>query len=139
MKGTFPRNKGTFFSLVTCFSSFFLIMTPPPILYAMSKVAHFLSRFFSLKSLIFMVVIAGWYYHLVYAFESESTLYSCLNVKELLAENKRNVWNLSDSKGIRNHIHLVSKRTLEYISIRCIWLHVIAMSHTRLRLNLHSI
>ena len=33
-------------------------------------------------------------YHVTYAFQSESTLYSCLNVKELLAQNRRNIWNL---------------------------------------------
>ena len=31
-----------------------------------------------------------------YAFQSESTLYCCLNVKELLARNRREIWNLSD-------------------------------------------
>ena len=29
------------------------------------------------------------YYHITYAFQSESTLYNCLNVKELLARNRR--------------------------------------------------
>ena len=28
-------------------------------------------------------------YHVPYAFQSESTLYSCLNIKELLARNRR--------------------------------------------------
>ena len=32
---------------------------------------------------------------------SESTLNSCLNVKELLAWNSRHIWNLSDGNGIR--------------------------------------
>ena len=31
------------------------------------------------------------YYHVTCAFQSESTLYSCLNVKELLARNRREV------------------------------------------------
>ena len=39
--------------------------------------------------------------HVMYAFQSESTLYSCLNVKELLAWNRRDIWDLSDSNGIR--------------------------------------
>ena len=30
-----------------------------------------------------------WSYHVTYAFQSESTLYSSLNVKELLAQNRR--------------------------------------------------
>ena len=32
------------------------------------------------------------YYHVTYAFQSESTLYSRLNVKELLARNRREIW-----------------------------------------------
>ena len=35
-------------------------------------------------------------YHVTHAFQSESTLYSCLNVKELLAWNWYKIWNLSD-------------------------------------------
>ena len=30
-------------------------------------------------------------YHVTHVFQSESTLYSCLNVKELLARNKRDI------------------------------------------------
>ena len=30
-------------------------------------------------------------YHVAYAFQSESTLYSCLNVKELLARSRREI------------------------------------------------
>ena len=33
--------------------------------------------------------------HVTYAFQSESTLYSCLNVKELLARSRREIWRLS--------------------------------------------
>ena len=45
------------------------------------------------------------YYQVTYAFQRESTLYSCLNVNELLARNRRDIWSLSDSNG--NHNHLV--------------------------------
>ena len=31
------------------------------------------------------------FYHVTYEFESESTLYSCLNVKELLAGSRRQI------------------------------------------------
>ena len=31
------------------------------------------------------------YCHVKYAFQSESSLYSCLSVKELLAQNRRNI------------------------------------------------
>ena len=40
-------------------------------------------------------------YHVTYAFQSEFTLHSCLNVKELLTWNRRNIWNLSDCNGTR--------------------------------------
>ena len=35
-------------------------------------------------------------YHVTYAFQSEFTLYSCLNLKELLAQSRREIWSLSD-------------------------------------------
>ena len=35
-------------------------------------------------------------YHVTYAFQSESTLHSCLKVKELLAWSRRVIWSLSD-------------------------------------------
>ena len=31
-------------------------------------------------------------YHVTYAFQSESTLFSCLNVKELFARSRREIW-----------------------------------------------
>ena len=40
----------------------------------------------------------------------------CLNVKELLAPNRRNLWSLSDCNGIRTHIHLVRKGTLNHFA-----------------------
>ena len=51
-------------------------------------------------------------YHVTYLFQSESTLYSCLNVKELLAQNRCKIWSLSDCSGIQTHNHLVCKWTL---------------------------
>ena len=38
--------------------------------------------------------------HVTYVFQSESTLYSCLNVKELLAQNRHEIWSLSDSNPL---------------------------------------
>ena len=38
------------------------------------------------------------FYHVRYAFQSESIFYnSCLTIKELLAWNRHNIWSLSDS------------------------------------------
>ena len=51
------------------------------------------------------------YYHITYTFQSESTLYSSLNVKELLAWNRHDIWSLSDCHWTRTHNHLVRKRT----------------------------
>ena len=56
------------------------------------------------------------YDHVTYVFQSESTLYSCMNVKEFLAGNKRDICSLSDSKGIRIQSYIVSKRTLNHSS-----------------------
>ena len=55
------------------------------------------------------------YYHVTYTFLSESTLYSCLHVKELLARNRRDIWSLSDSNGNWTHPHLVCKQTLNHL------------------------
>ena len=53
-------------------------------------------------------------YHVTYAFQSESTLYSCLNVKQLLARNRREIRSLSDCNWTRTHNHLIHKRTLSH-------------------------
>ena len=61
------------------------------------------------------LVLAVCYYRVTYAFQSESVLYSCLNIKELFARNRRDIWSLSDSNMIRSHNHLVRKRTLNHL------------------------
>ena len=53
--------------------------------------------------------------HVTYAFQNESTLYICLNVKELLTRKCRNIWSLSDCNGIRTNNHLVCKPTLNHL------------------------
>ena len=55
-------------------------------------------------------------YHVTYAFQSESTLYGCLNVKELLARSSRKTWSLSDCNWNRTQNHLVCKRTLNHLA-----------------------
>ena len=49
-------------------------------------------------------------YHVTYAFQSESTLYSCLNVKELLAWNRSKIWSLNDCNWTQTHNHLVRNK-----------------------------
>ena len=53
-------------------------------------------------------------YHVTYMFRCESTLYSCLNVKDLLAQNRCKIWSLSDSDWTQNH--LVCKWTLHQVA-----------------------
>ena len=87
------------------------------------------------------------YVYVTYVFQSESTTYIHLNVKEHLAQNR------SKNLKTRTQNHLVCKQTLnhlaklanmirlccEYLSVRCIWLFVLIMSSTRFRVNPHSI
>ena len=40
----------------------------------------------------------------------------CLNVKQLFAQNRNNIWSLSDSSGIWTPNHLVRKRTLNHLA-----------------------
>ena len=56
------------------------------------------------------------YYYITYAFQSESTPYGCLNVKEFLARNRRVIWSLSDNNGIGTHNPLVRKRKLNHLA-----------------------
>ena len=51
---------------------------------------------------------------IIYAFKSESTLCSFLNVNKLLTRNRRDIWSLSDRNGIRIHEHLLRKGTLRH-------------------------
>ena len=45
-----------------------------------------------------------------------NTLYSCLNVKELLAQSRHEIWSLSDCNWTRIQNHLVRKRTLNHLA-----------------------
>ena len=56
--------------------------------------------------------------HVTYAFQSESTLYSCLDVKELLAWSWREIWCLSDCNWKRTNNHLGFKWTLNHLAKR---------------------
>ena len=59
------------------------------------------------------VHLTACYYHVTYAFQSESTLYIFQNVKELLAGNRSDIW--SDCNGTEPHNHLVRKRRLNHL------------------------
>ena len=60
--------------------------------------------------------------HVTNLFQSESTLYSCLNLKELFAQNRREIWGLSYCNWTRTHNHLVRKRTLNRLAKLAKWL-----------------
>ena len=60
--------------------------------------------------------------HVTHAFQSESTLYSYLNVKELYARSTHEIWSLSDCSWTRTHNHLVHKWTLNHLAELARWL-----------------
>ena len=67
------------------------------------------------------------FYHVTYHIMSchiqiESTFYICLNVKELLSQNKHPIWCLSDCKGTLAHNYLVCKQTLNHLARLAKWL-----------------
>ena len=53
--------------------------------------------------------------HVTYVFHSESTFYSCMNLKELFAPEKRDIGSLIGLNSIRTLNHLVRKRTLNQL------------------------
>ena len=57
--------------------------------------------------------------HVTCAFQSESTLCSCLNV---LGRRRPEIWSLSDCNWTRSQNHLVRKRTLNYLAKLEKWL-----------------
>ena len=61
-------------------------------------------------------------YHVRYPFQSESTLYICLNFIEHLAQNRPDISSLSDCNRARTHNHLVGKITLNHLTKLTKWL-----------------
>ena len=49
-------------------------------------------------------------------FQSESILYSYMNIKEFFAQNRRDIWSLSDTNGIQSQEHLIQKQTLSHLA-----------------------
>ena len=80
------------------------------------------------------------FYHVTNAFQSESALYSCLNVKEFLAQNWRNICSLSNSNGIRTHNHLV--RLTKWLSVRLqtkwLWVQVKKKRKLKKKIAIHK-
>ena len=54
--------------------------------------------------------------HVTYALWSESTLYSCLNVKDLLARSRREIRSLNDCNWTQTQNDLVRKPTVNHLA-----------------------
>ena len=54
--------------------------------------------------------------NVTHAFQSESTLYGCLNVKKLLARSRCKIWSLSDCNWTWTLNDLVLKRTVNHLA-----------------------
>ena len=67
--------------------------------------------------------------HVTYTFQSESTPYICLNVRKILAQNKRDIWSLSVYNGTRTNNHLFGKWTLNHLGKLAKWLSHFASSY----------
>ena len=67
--------------------------------------------------------------HVAYAFQSKSTLYSCLNVKELLAQSRRKIWSLSEYNWTRTHNHLFHKRILNHLAKLAKWISCVVSTY----------
>ena len=62
-------------------------------------------------------------------------LYSCLNVKELVARNRRDIWRLSDCNGTRTHDHLVRKRAPNHLAKLAKWLNCVVNTYLYVAFN----
>ena len=69
------------------------------------------------------------YYRFTCAFQSKSTLYSWLNVKEFLAWNRRNIWSLNDYNGTLIQNLFVRKRTLSHLAKLAKWLSCVVSTY----------
>ena len=68
-------------------------------------------------------------YHVTYTLQSESTVYSYLNVKELFALSRCEIWRLRDCNWTRTHNHLVHKQALNHLAKLAKWLSCIVSTY----------
>ena len=54
--------------------------------------------------------------HVTYAFQSESKLYGCLNVKEVLAQSRPKIWSSNDCIWTRTQNYLARKWTFNHLA-----------------------
>ena len=62
------------------------------------------------------------YYQVTYVFSRESTLYICLNIKQLVFRNRHDILRLSGRNGIRTQMHVVCKQILKHLDRLPKWL-----------------
>ena len=82
----------------------------------LAKLAFILNDWAVLWVVICLVHLTVCFCHVTYVFQNESILYSCLNVKELLAWSRHKIWSLSDCNWTQTHNHLVHKWTLKHLA-----------------------
>ena len=70
---------------------------------------HFAKDWAESRVLISTVHLITCSYHVTYAFQSESTRHISMNVKELLARSRRDIWKLSDCNETRDHMVKLTK------------------------------
>ena len=66
--------------------------------------------------IILMIITIVCSCHVTYAFQNESTHYSCLNIKELLAWSRCEIWSLSDYNWTRTQNDLVRKGIFNHLA-----------------------
>ena len=66
---------------------------------------------------------------IMYTLQSESTFYIFLNVNELPAQNRRDIWSLSNCNGTLTHNHLLRQQTLTHLAKLTKWLTWVASTY----------
>ena len=67
-------------------------------------------------------------YHVTHKFLAEFTLYCCLNFKELSANNRHNIWKLSNWNRTRTH-YLVCRRNPKHLAKLAKWLSIVVSTN----------
>ena len=116
----FKNNKRNLIILDDCMDEASQSFKITQLLVVMATFAWSISR--KILSTKIYVLLTVSFYHVIYALQSESTHYSCLNVKELLPQKRRHIWGLNDCKGTRTYSHLVCKRTRNHLAKMAKWL-----------------
>ena len=97
------------------FDSFVLLTSVPSKTSILSKYSIYNIKTSILK-IMHWIYLTVCYCHVTCAFQSQTTLYSYLNVKDLLARSRKEIWSLSDYNWTRTQNHSVRKRTLNHLA-----------------------